>query len=89
MPTPLFIRQTRPTTSGSGLQKEFKGIGLVLKEPQKGLIVTHMLEGGPAEKSKLIQIGDVLIEVDGESVVGQPFGKVMEKLHGEQNTASN
>lgn len=69
------------------LQKEFKGIGLVLKETPKGAVVTHMLEGGPADKSKLIQIGDVLIEVDGETVIDQPFGKVMEKLHGEQNSS--
>ena len=69
------------------LQKEFRGIGLVLKDAPNGVIVTHMLEGGPAEKSKLINIGDILIEVDGESVVGHPFEKIMELLHGEKNTS--
>lgn len=69
------------------LQKEFQGIGLVLKETPNGVVVTHMLQGGPAEKSKLIQIGDLLTEVDGKSVLGEPFEKIMEVLHGEKNTS--
>lgn len=68
------------------LQKEFKGIGLVLKDTNKGPRVTHMLEGGPAANSKLIQVGDILTEVDGKSVVDHPFEKTMEMLHGDKNT---
>ena len=67
------------------LQKEFKGIGLVLKDANEGVVVTHMLEGGPAAKSKIIEIGDALIEIDGQSVVERPFEKIMEMLHGEKN----
>lgn len=67
------------------LQKEFKGIGLVLKDTNQGVIVTHMLEGGPAAKSKIIEIGDTLIEVNGQSVVNTSFEKIMEMLHGEKN----
>lgn len=68
------------------LQKEFKGIGIVLKDAPNGVLVSHMLAGGPAEQSKLIQINDILIEVDGESVVEHPFEKIMDMLHGEKNT---
>jgi carboxyl-terminal processing protease len=68
------------------LQKEFKGIGLVLRETSSGIVVTHMLEGGPADRSKLIKIGDILIEVDGKAVVDYPFEKTMEMLHGEKNS---
>jgi carboxyl-terminal processing protease len=68
------------------LQKEFKGIGLVLKETANGIVVTHMLEGGPAARSQLIQVGDRLLEVDGKSISDLPFEKVMEMLHGEKNT---
>lgn len=68
------------------LQKEFKGIGLVLKDTTHGVIVSHMLEGGPAARSQLIQIGDILLEVDGKSIAEHPFEKVMEMLHGEKNT---
>jgi carboxyl-terminal processing protease len=68
------------------LQKEFKGIGLVLKDTVDGAVVTHMLAGGPAARSKLIQVGDILLEVDDKSVVDHPFEKVLEMLHGEKNT---
>lgn len=68
------------------LQKEFKGIGLVLKDSNQGPIVTYMLEGGPAAKSELIEQGDILIEVDGKSVVDHPFEKIMGLLHGGKNT---
>lgn len=68
------------------LQKEFKGIGLVLKDTSSGVMVTHMLEGGPAATNGQIKIGDLLLEVDGESIVGQQFEKVMEKLHGDKNS---
>lgn len=68
------------------LQKEFKGIGLVLKDTNHGVEVTHMLEGGPAARIKLIQVGDILIEVDGKSIVDYPFEKTMGLLHGDKNT---
>lgn len=68
------------------LQKEFRGIGLVLKDSRNGIVVTHMLAGGPAEKSKLIEIGDILLEVDTTSIINHSFEKVMQMLHGEKNT---
>lgn len=67
------------------LQKEFQGIGLVLKDSIQGVMVTHMLDGGPAARSGLIKIGDTLLEVDGEAIVDHPFEKVMEMMHGEKN----
>lgn len=67
------------------LQKEFKGIGLVLKDTNQGVVVTHVLEGGPAAKSKLIQNGDILIEIDGKPTSDLSFEKTMELLHGENS----
>lgn len=63
------------------LQKEFQGIGLVLKDAQEGAVVTRLLENGPAAKSGLIQAGDILIEVDRKPVADLPFEKVMDLLH--------
>ena len=68
------------------LQKEFKGIGLVLKETDQGVAVKHLLEGGPAARSKLIQEGDILLSIDGQSVLDMPFKKIMDLLHGEKNS---
>lgn len=68
------------------LQKEFKGIGLVLKDSSQGPIVTQLLEGGSAAKSQLIQNGDLLIEVDGKSILDLPFEKIIEMLHEDKDT---
>ena len=65
------------------LQKEFKGIGLVLKETTHGVSVSHLIDGGPAAKSKLIQIGDVLLEINGKSIQDDSFERIMEILHQE------
>lgn len=68
------------------LQKEFQGIGLILKDTPTGAIVTRMFEGGPAARSQLIQVGDILLEIDGQSIKDLPFEKIMEMLHGDKNT---
>ncbi len=64
------------------LQKEFQGIGLVLRDKGDKIEVARMLEGGPAAKSGLIQPGDILLEVDGTSILDYPFDRVMKMLHG-------
>lgn len=63
------------------LQKEFQGIGLVLRDQGDKIIVSRMLEGGPAAKSGVIQAGDILLGVDGISTEKLSFDKVMEMLH--------
>lgn len=68
------------------LQKEFQGLGLVLKDTLYGIVVTHMLEGGSAAQSGLIKVGDILLEVNEKSVADHPFEKVMEMLHGDKDT---
>lgn len=67
------------------LQKEFKGIGLVLKDAQEGVIVTHLLDGGPAAQSGKIKVGDLLLKINGKEISSLPFDKTMEMLHGEKN----
>lgn len=68
------------------LQKEFKGIGLILQDTNQGVVVTHLLSGGPAERTKLIEVGDILVKIDGKSVGDISFEKIMEMLHGEQES---
>lgn len=68
------------------LQKEFKGIGLVLKETGQGPVVSHMITGGPAALSKKIAVGDTLIEIDDQPVINASFDKVMSLLRGEKNS---
>lgn len=71
------------------LKKAFPGIGIMFKEAAGGVTVSRLLEGGPAAKSGQIQEGDVLIQVDGKSVEGEPLDKVIDLLHGDPNPTVN
>ena len=68
------------------LQKEFQGIGLVLKEAPQGFVVTHLIPEGPAARNGEIKVGDILLKVDGQTITHYPFEKVMGLLHGEKET---
>lgn len=47
------------------LEKEYQGIGLTLGKRGKNVVITGMVEGGPAELSKEVQINDRIIEING------------------------
>jgi len=68
------------------LQKEFQGIGIGLKNTPDGIVVTRLIEGGPAAKSGQIIPGDILTAIDGQTVIGTNFDKVIDILHGDKNT---
>lgn len=67
------------------LQKEFNGIGVLVKESNDGIVISRLLEEGPAAKSGLIKPGDVILEIDGISVSDLSFDQVMDKLRDERN----
>jgi carboxyl-terminal processing protease len=64
------------------LQKEFQGIGLVLKDTNEGAMVSRLLEKGPAAKNGTIQVGDILTDIDGKSIKDESFERIMDMLHG-------
>ena len=68
------------------LQKEFLGVGVTFKEKENKIFVESLVAEGPAAKSGLIKVGDILLEIDGKSILGLSFDEVMELLHGEKNT---
>lgn len=63
------------------LQKEFQGIGITFRETPNGTLVTSIIPGGPAAKSGLINVDDVLLTIDGQAIAGLPFEKIMDMLH--------
>lgn len=70
----------------TSLEKQFEGIGVVLRESVDGVVIYNMVKGGPAERSGQIQPGDLLVEVDGTSVEGISYEDVLRRLQG---TGSN
>ncbi|MER3466744.1 MAG: S41 family peptidase, partial [Armatimonadota bacterium] len=55
------------------------GIGVTIEVRSDGLLVTRVIEGGPAEKAG-IKVGDLLFEADGKPIRG------VEDVRGEEGT---
>jgi len=55
------------------------GIGVTVQQQSDGLLVTRVIEGGPAEKAG-IKVGDVIFEADGKPV------RAPEDLRGDEGT---
>lgn len=69
------------------LEKGFHGIGIVLQEEIEGITVVRLIEGGPAERSGLLQAQDRIVEVDGEAVDGYSFDKVLDMVRGPEGSS--
>ncbi len=67
----------------TSLEKQFEGIGVVLREGIEGVEVADLIKGSPAQKCGHVQIGDFLIEIDGKSVASASYEEVLEELKGE------
>ncbi len=66
----------------TSLEKQFEGVGVVLREGIVGVVIHNMIKGGPAERSGKIHVGDLLVEVDEKSVEGAPYEEVLTRLQG-------
>lgn len=61
------------------------GIGVMYRQTEEGLLLSDIIEGSPAEKGGLAP-EDLIIEVDGKSVLGQDSATVTEWIQGEEGT---
>ncbi len=66
----------------TSLEKQFEGIGVVLREGIDGVVIHDMIKGGPAERSGKISAGDLLVEIDGSSMEGASYDDVLNRLQG-------
>lgn len=67
----------------TSLEKQFEGIGVILREGIDGVVIHDMIKGGPAERSGKIAPGDLLVEIDGKAVEGAPYEEVLKRLQGD------
>lgn len=75
-----FFSPEEAISMRASLQKQFKGIGVVIKEGLEGSYISDLIPGGPADKSKVIQKGDVLIQINGKNVQDAPFEEVLDAI---------
>lgn len=69
----------------ASLEKQFEGIGIILREGIDGVTITGLIKGGPAEKCGKIAKGDLIVEVDKKSTLGFSYEEVLAKIKGEGN----
>jgi len=80
LPARAWDESTRNTEDAS-----FEGIGAVLTKKGEDTIIETPMEGQPAHKAGL-RAGDIIIAVDGKSVVGMPLSKVVKRIRGPKGT---
>ena len=66
----------------ASLEKQFEGVGVILREGIEGIEVVDLIKGGPAQKSGKIQVGDLLVEIDGTSLSGMAYDEVLALMKG-------
>lgn len=78
---PEIASRMREDMNGS-----FEGIGAFVRENDEGLVeIVRPMDGRPADIAGL-EAGDIIIEVDGENVVGQSLDEIITKVRGPRDT---
>ena len=67
------------------LEKDFRGVGIVLQDDLDGVVITKLIQGGPADKSGKVTPGDLILAIDGKSTNNQKFEKILDLLRGEDD----
>lgn len=67
----------------ANLEKQFEGIGVVLREGIHGVIIENLIKGGPAEKSGQIQPGDQIVLIGDKKVANMSYSEVLSALKGD------
>jgi carboxyl-terminal processing protease len=67
------------------IEGRFSGIGLTVAPVPKGLRVTTVFHGSPADEAG-IEPGDTIVSVEGESIAGQSSTEATKKIKGPEGT---
>lgn len=70
------------------MNNEYVGIGVTIREVESGVEIMAVTSGSPAEEAG-IQVGDICIEVEGESLAGVGTDGTQERVRGEAGTTVN
>ncbi len=68
------------------VQQRLFGIGAQLRDDLSGFSIVRLLDEGPASRGKKLKVGDRIIAVDGEPVVGMDIAEAVELIRGQQGT---
>jgi len=66
----------------AALEKQFEGLGVVLREGVEGISIVGLIQGGPAAKSQEIKEGDLIEMINGIPMKDCSYEEVLELLKG-------
>ncbi len=66
----------------SSLEKQFEGVGVILREGLDGVEIAALIKGGPAARCGQIQVGDIIVEVNQISLVNASYYDILDQLKG-------
>ncbi len=68
------------------VQQKLYGIGAQLRDDLNGFTIVHIVEGSPASLGGQLRMGDRIIAVNGEPVVGMEISDAVELIRGPEGT---
>lgn len=69
------------------LEKEIEGIGVLLEQKKDGdVLISQLLDKGPAAKSGLVKVNDQILEINGKPVRSESIEHIMEMLRGKNGS---
>lgn len=82
-----FLDQNEALDMKIRLEKGFKGIGVVLQQKPEGIVITRMIKDGPAMKSGVIQVGDRIVNINGNNVEYVSLEELVDKLREQKGSS--
>jgi carboxyl-terminal processing protease len=64
----------------AALEKQFEGIGVILKEGIDGVEIADLIEGGPAQRCGQVFVGDLIVAINGHEQEGANYDDVLAAL---------
>ncbi len=83
-----YLTKDRFQAMQQQLQGSFYGIGVSYRQVSGQFLISKVFPNSPAEKAGLIK-NDVMIKVNGESIVGKSTSEIAQKVRGERGTKVN
>jgi carboxyl-terminal processing protease len=82
-PHTSFLGASEAFNMSARLEKKMEGIGVLLREDSKGVVIHELVPNGPAEKSGQVRVNDRIIKIDGKTMAELPVDEVLNLLKGD------
>lgn len=83
----LYFTPTEASQFMIQVQQRLFGIGAQLRDDLNGFTIVRIVEGSPASQSNKLKVGDKIVAVDAEPVVGMEIAEAVELIRGPQGSS--